>query len=196
MIGTKGSSYGKVNIDVDGVRVATGVNLYAATSTYKATLFTRSGLSDKAHTLAITSTVGGKRVDVDAFSVTGLAPGINREHTSGTYAGTWTGVAGTSYSGGSAKTSTSAAASVSFSFKGTGITWIGTRAIARGKAKVYVDNVYQTTVDQFGATTLPGRRVAQDRALLRTHTLKIVPAATRNPVATANTVEVDAVVVR
>ena len=196
-IGTKGTAYGKANVDLDGVRVATGVNLYASTQVFQATLFTRSGLADKAHTLTITCAVGGKRVDVDAFGVTGLSPGVNREQTAGTYVGTWATPTNSVYSGGTARTSTSSAALVTFTFKGTSVTWLGTRAVSRGKAKVYVDNVYLGTVDQFAATTVNQAVVWRKSGLANaTHTFKIVPAATRNPAATSNTVEVDAVIVR
>lgn len=196
-IGTTGPSYGKVDIAVDGVAAATGLNLYATTTTYRKTIFTKSGLSDGAHTLTITSVVAGKPVDVDAFSVTGLAPVFNREEGTGTYIGTWSALSGTSYSGSSARLSSSSTASITFTFRGTGVTWMGTRAVARGKAKVYIDGVYVTTVDEFAAATAYRTIVWSKTGLaLGTHTLKIMPAAAKNVASTSTAIDVDAISVR
>lgn len=196
-IGAKGPTYGKVNIAVDGVTAATGLNLYAATAAYKQTLFTKSGLADKAHTLTITATVAGKVVDVDAFSVTGIAPALNREEATGAYAGTWSTLSSASLSGSTSRGSASSAAAVTFSFRGTGVTWIGTRAVSRGKAKVYVDGTYLATVDEFGAATAYQSPIWSKTGLaLGTHTLKIVPAAAKNAASTNAIVDIDAIAVR
>lgn len=79
-IGQKAPSYGKADVVLDGVKVAT-VDLYRSSSALGQVLFTRSGLSAARHTLTIR--VLGQRnpastntwVGVDAFDVAGqLAP--------------------------------------------------------------------------------------------------------------------------
>ena len=195
--GTKGSTYGKVKIVLDGTTIYSGLSLYSSKTMYKVKLLSKSGLADKIHTLVITSTVGGKRVDIDSFTVGGRAPAINREQTTASFAGSWGTSTGSGYSGGSARYSALSSASMTLSFHGTGVTWLGTRSVARGKAKVYIDGALVATVDQFGAATTYQAIVWSKTGLSnKTHTLKIVPLAQRNPVATDNRIEVDALVLR
>jgi beta propeller repeat protein len=200
-IGTKGPGFGKATVALDGVVVAT-VDLYATTTAYGRTLFTRAGLADRAHTLTITlagknASSTGYRMDVDGINVTGVAAGLNAEEPAGVYAGRWTARASSYLSGGTARESGSSTASVTCTFRGTGVTWIGTRSPARGMARVYLDGVPQGTVDQFGAATAYQAVVWRKSGLPNgTHVLRIVPAGTRNAVSSANTVDVDAFGVR
>jgi hypothetical protein len=196
LVGTKGPSYGKVNISIDGVTVATGLNLYAGSTSTKQTLFTRSGLSDSAHKMVVTLATSGKSVDIDAFRVTGVAPAILKDATSG-FSGTWSNFNGSSYYGGYSKGGSSATAYVTFTFRGTGITWIGARSVGRGKAKVYIDGALMGTVDQFAGMTVYQAMVWRKTGMtLGTHTIKIMPTATHNPASSSNNIDVDAFAVR
>jgi hypothetical protein len=197
LIATKSASAGKVDITLDGVKVATGLNLYSATTAYKSTVYTRTGLAEGVHNLVVTATLAGKTVDVDAFSVTGAAAGVNVEESAGTYAVSWELRRSTTYSGGTAKLTSTSGSNVTYTFRGTGITWLGARATSRGKAGVYIDNVYQGTIDQFASTTAYQSVVWRKTGLSNaSHTIKIVVAGTRNAASSSNTIDVDAFVVR
>ena len=50
-----------------------------------------------------------------------------------------------------------------FSFTGTNVAWIATKATNRGQARVYVDGVLTKTVDLFSATT-SAQAIAYDRS--------------------------------
>lgn len=77
-VATKGPAYGKAQVLVDGVPVAT-VDLYSATRSYQQPVFAKSGLLPRAHTLTV-KVLGTKRaastgtwIAVDAFRVRGRA---------------------------------------------------------------------------------------------------------------------------
>ena len=82
-------------------------------------------------------------------------------------------------------------ASAQFTFSGNAVAWIGTRATTRGKAYIYLDGVYKTTVDLYSATTLPRAAVASYYwPTSGTHTIKVVVVGT----ATRPKVDIDAFV--
>jgi Big-like domain-containing protein len=178
-IGLRGPSYGIARVLVDGVLAAT-VDTYAATEEVQTVVYTAAGLSDGAHTLTVEVT--GDRnaasidslVIVDAFEVTlsSSAPAVARfqeTDTAATYSGTWTQLPGFRYwTGENAAFSTTAGASVTFSFTGPAVRWIGYRTFYGGIARVLLDGVEVAQVDTFApieeefqavmyaATGLPG----------------------------------------
>jgi hypothetical protein len=159
-IGLRGPSFGIARVLVDGVLAAT-VDTYAAAEEVQAVVYTASGLSDGAHTLTVEVT--GDRnaasidslVIVDAFEVTlsSSAPAVARVQetdTAATYSGTWTQLPGFRYwTGENAAFSTTAGASVTFSFTGTAVRWIGYRTFYGGIARVLLDGVEVAQVDTF-----------------------------------------------
>ncbi len=200
--GTRGTSFGKAAVYVDGKYQRT-VDLYYKSSLYNRALFTKTGMSDAAHTLTIVVSSSknrrskGRRVDVDAFAFTGIAPGLNQEESRATVTGTWSTLSGGSYSAASARASEESTASLTYRFRGTGVTWLGPKTPTSGKARVYVDGVYKGSADLWAGRTMNRRPVFVTSGLAKTlHTLKIVPTATHNAVATGNEIVADAFVTR
>lgn len=78
-------------------------------------------------------------------------------------------------------------------FHGQGIRWIGSKNIDRGEADIYLDDVYQMTVDNYASHPLK-QQVLYENNQLRNgqHTLRIVTRASRNPNAVDSYQDVDA----
>lgn len=72
---------------------------------------------------------------------------ISEKSTSLVYAGTWKSASYWRYAGGAANYATTAGASVSLTFTGTGVTWYGPVGPTRGQAKIFIDGAYMTTVN-------------------------------------------------
>ena len=132
--------------------------------------------------------------NVGAWVAGATFPVVLRQNESPTlrYAGTWRLSAATAFSGGSARYSTAAGASVRYSMSGRSIALILTRGPNRGVARVYVDGVLAATIDS-RAATLQTRWVAWSRtwATTGTHTIRIVVAGTTG----RSRVDVDAIAV-
>ena len=69
-----------------------------------------------------------------------------------TWSGTWHGVASTAASGGSVRYATTAGAWAKYAFTGSSVAWVTTRGTTRGKAKVYIDGAYATTVNLWSSS--------------------------------------------
>jgi hypothetical protein len=204
-IGLRGPSRGIARVLVDGVLAAT-VDTYAPTEEVQAVVYTAAGLSDGAHTLTVEAT-GGRNaasidalIVVDAFEVTlsPSAPAVARFQegaSAAAYTGTWTQLPGFRYwTGENAAFSTTAGASVTFSFTGSAVRWIGYRTFYGGIARVLLDGVEVAQVDTFApveeeyqavmyaATGLPGT----------SHTLTIENTGLKHPAAQNTWVTVDA----
>ncbi|MGW3175733.1 N-acetylmuramoyl-L-alanine amidase [Streptomyces sp. NPDC001153] len=105
-------------------------------------------------------------------------PSIIQE-TSTTRTGTWTHKSSTSYLGGYSYSSSSAGASMSWTFTGRSVAWIVSRASTSGQAYVYVDGTKVTTVDLKSSTTLYRQAIwTKTWSSSGKHTLKIVVVGT------------------
>ncbi|MEU6774171.1 N-acetylmuramoyl-L-alanine amidase [Streptomyces sp. NPDC046759] len=105
-------------------------------------------------------------------------PNIIQE-TSTTRTGTWTHRSSTSYLGGYSYSSSSAGASISWTFTGRSVAWIVSRASTSGQAYIYVDGAKVTTVDLKSATTLYRQAIwTKTWSSSAKHTLKIVVVGT------------------
>ena len=69
------------------------------------------------------------------------------------YSGNWGVYPWSSADGGQLAVSATAGDTVSFTFTGSNIAWVGTGATNRGEAYVYLDGQYQFTVDEYAAST-------------------------------------------
>ena len=97
-----------------------------------------------------------------------------------TTAGTWYVKNGTAHSGGSAKFSMEAGDTVTFTFQGSAVRWIGLRDPWSGIAKVYIDGVLRGSVDNYNATSQPQSILFQASGLAaQDHTLRIEVTGTR-----------------
>jgi hypothetical protein len=105
-------------------------------------------------TLSGGSTSGGSTTPPPPTSTTTTV-----QESAGTvaYSGTWVNRSSTSLSGGTAKDSRVYGSKASFSFKGTGIKWIGSRNPYCGKARVFVDGVSRGTFDTYASSSVTKR---------------------------------------
>jgi hypothetical protein len=90
-----------------------------------------------------------------AFKVAGVSQAYPAVH----YAGTWATSTSPTWWGGTAKSSSKAGSTVTYSFTGRSIAWVGFKGINRGKAQVYVNGVLRATVDLYAATSQKQRIV-------------------------------------
>jgi beta-galactosidase GanA len=112
------------------------------------------------------------------------------------YVGSWSHVANQGYTGGDYQNTESfsnvAGDSMSVTFTGTGIQWIGSQTGNHGLADVYLDGVKQATVDCSGNAD---QVVLFQKSGLSpgSHTLRIVVDGTHSPSSTDNFVSIDAI---
>ncbi|MFJ5529238.1 peptidoglycan recognition protein [Streptomyces sp. NPDC093261] len=105
-------------------------------------------------------------------------PNIIQE-TSTTRTGTWTRKSSSSYLGGYSYSSSSAKASISWTFTGRSVAWIVSRASTSGQAYIYVDGTKVATVDLKSSTTLYRQAIwTKTWSGSAKHTLKIVVVGT------------------
>ncbi|MBI3621120.1 MAG: RHS repeat-associated core domain-containing protein [Nitrospirae bacterium] len=80
-----------------------------------------------------------------------------------------------------------------YSFSGYGIVWIARKDSVAGKADVWLDGVFQTTIDLYNATTLSQQQVWSRTDLSNgSHTLTIVVTGTKNASSGGTNVYLDA----
>lgn len=203
-IGSRQPSYGKADVYLDNIKVAT-VDCYAPTAeaVTSATLWDSldlGELADGPHTLRIRLTgaknpaSSGYVVVVDKFEVTAPVPaqeGVRVNESSGTFTGSWIAASSTTYVGGGYRYSRWAGAKISYTFTGTKIAWIGPRTGSYGRADVYIDGVKRATVSQYG--TLGWRyRVWESGTLSRgVHTIEIRVLGTKESASSGTIVVVD-----
>jgi outer membrane protein assembly factor BamB len=108
------------------------------------------------------------------------------------YTGSWIALNCPSCSGGALKYSNQTGAKADFTFNGTGIKWIVTKAKMLGKAKVYLDGMYMGMVDLYGPT--PQYQVVLQKTGLSpgTHTCSIEVSGQKNPSSTGYYIDIDA----
>ena len=88
--------------------------------------------------------------------------------------GTWTHAAWASASNGFLSISSTPGARASFTFTGTSVAWIASKATNRGQARVYIDGALASTVDLYRASTL-AKSIAFSRSWTAsgTHTITV-----------------------
>jgi len=83
-------------------------------------------------------------------------------------------------------------ASVSLTFTGTQVSWFGTKFSNRGNADVFIDDVLQTTVDEYNSTVLYQQELFTIGGLTNgSHTIKVVCKGTKNGSSTGYYVDLD-----
>jgi SpoIID/LytB domain protein len=207
-IATKSDHAGKADVLLDGVRVTT-IDLYSASTKYRSTAWTKTGLSATAtHTLVVKalgthrSGSGGSYVYVDAVDVAGSLIAVPRppvwkryEQTTAAahYTGAWKTSTLSGLSGGTHAFSRETSASVTFSFTGSRARWIGKRASNYGKAWVSVDASAPVLVDLYSSTVLNQQRLFESTVLPSgPHTLTIRVSGKKNSKASTYYVDADA----
>ena len=175
-IGGRTPGTGIARISLDGT-LLTEVDTYSKTEEIRVPMFEATDLADASHTLTIEVTgrqnasATGALIVVDAFDVPAqtisrlqetdpsvsytsdwvqdnpvvtLIPGITTGWTQGASLRAW--------SAGAARISTTAGAQATFTFTGTGVSWIGARGTQSGIARVSLDGVFVTEVDLYSPT--------------------------------------------
>jgi hypothetical protein len=110
------------------------------------------------------------------------------------YTGSWQiGLWGSDYYDGTAHYTANAGDAAQYTFTGVGIKWIAAMNSDHGQAKVYIDSVYQTTVDLYSSPAQVHQVVYENKGLSKgQHTIKIVCLGLSNPNATAQFIDIDA----
>jgi hypothetical protein len=185
-VGYRGPDAGIARVQVDG-GVAVEVDTYSPARRIQAVVFTATGLADASHTLTIEATGGGNgastgaQIVVDAFDV--MAPGtrFQENHSALAYSGDWIhGNVNRTWSEGSASTSATAGARVTFTFTGTSVSWIGCRKLSTGIARVFLDGVFAEEINTYEPFPIEGYQHTVFRAdglTPGTHTLTIESAS-------------------
>jgi hypothetical protein len=107
---------------------------------------------------------------------------VSQAYSAVHYGGTWTTSTSSIWWGETAKWSSKAGSTVSYTFTGKSISWVGLKAANRGKVKVYVNGVLTATVDLYAATTQKQMLVwtaSYATAASRTVTIKVLGTAGR-----------------
>lgn len=122
-------------------------------------------------------------------------PSKTRTEESGlTYSGTWNNFTNPNFSGGIVKYSNQKDATASILFSGSGVMWIASKDPRLGKADVYIDGNYETTVDLYSPTVIHQEVVYSNLALSSgSHSLSIAVKGEKNPSATNTIVDIDAI---
>lgn len=119
---------------------------------------------------------------------------VNDNNGSITYSGTWgynTGAAG--YYNNDYHYSGNANSYVEYTFTGTTVSWVGPLGSNAGKADVYIDSLFQETVDLYNSTNYLQLNLYTKTALpYGSHTIKIVVRSDKNPSSSGYNVLVDA----
>jgi hypothetical protein len=211
---------GLANIYVDGV-LKTQIDTYASPSISQSKPYSITGLGAGTHTLTIEaagthdSASSGSWVWIDAFEYTTASTTSSTTSSSGSttpptltstvirleetdasvsYSGSWYSVSNTVLSGGTSREAMDKNSSVTFTFNGTGASWIGYEDPWSGIAKVYVDG----TMANNKLDTYSGSAKAQQKAYTVTglapgkHTIKIVVTGTHDSTSKGAWVWVDA----
>lgn len=190
-IGFRGRDGGLASVKVDN-GPATVVDTYSPVDRMQATVFTATGLADVTHTITIevlgskSSASTGRKVVVDAFDVTTPGRRYQEEDAAVVYSpGDWIfNNFNRTWSEGTISESLEAGASVTFTFTGTSVSWIGCRKLSTGSADIFIDDVFVKSVNTYlaeGTTPMSQGTEAYQTTIFRadgllpgTHKLKIV----------------------
>lgn len=202
-IGYRGPDAGIFRIDVDG-QFPGELDAYSPSHAIQNYVISAMGMPDGTHTMTIEATgrrnpsSTGALVVIDAFDV--MVPGrrYQETHSSVTYTGEWThGNRNRPWSEGTASVSGTPGAQATFSFTGTGVSWIGFRAARTGIARIYLDGSFVAEIDTYATSEGFQNTIYTLSGLAdTTHTLTIEATGQKNPAATNNYVVVDAFDVR
>ena len=130
-----------------------------------------------------------------AIAATATVAAAQESNAALSYGGTWSGtIALTGAFGGSVRQSSTAKSSVRYSFTGTVVQLVSTRASDRGRVSVRVDGGAPVIVDLYASTTAT-RQVVFSRTRLTAgtqHQIEVVVEGTRNASSTGTRVDTDA----
>lgn len=209
-IGSRGTNRGIALVKVDGGR-GIEVDLYAKPFEVRTPVITLDGLSDGPHTLTIEVTgrqnpqASSNVVVVDAFDVQPpIVSHLQETDPDATFSAGWVHLDDGKWSGGGVRTGTdpafggaraaeTAGEKFTLRFRGTSISWIGSRGPDAGIARVQVDGGAPSEVDLYSAREKIQEVVFTASGLAdATHTLTIEATGQKNDASTAAQIVVDA----
>ena len=192
---------GIAKVYIDGVYDKT-VDTSKATDETMAVVYEKYGLSNSEHTIKIevtgtkSSSSNSALIYVDAFDFSVEAyPTIRVEESSNSikYSGSWSNHYNSAVSSGQGKLSTTAGSYAEFTFTGTSIKWISYYSKDRGIAKVYIDGVYDKSVDTSKPTDMTKAVVYEKSGLsYGQHTIRIEVTGTKSSGSNSPLIYIDA----
>jgi hypothetical protein len=186
--GNRGPDGGTAIVRIDGGEPKV-VDTYSSKFKAQEEVFTATGLANTNHTMTIEMTTqvnplatGPVRIVVDSFEVTRPGRRYQENDPAVTYVGHWTrDNDNRAWSEGRTATSNLAGTSVTFTFTGTSVAWIGAQKRSIGRSKVFLDGELVGEVNNKRAEPVEGyqREVfRRDKLAPGQHTLTIEPAST------------------
>lgn len=147
-------------------------------------------------TLSATATDDGAITNVSFYRVsepTPPAPGdpVTVNDDDATYVGSWTDAPAPNRHLNDEHYSNATGASAELSFTGNRVSWFATKFTNRGNADVYIDGVFQATVDEYDAVVLYQQQLYTTNLTQGVHTIKIVCKGTKNASSTGFYVDID-----
>jgi hypothetical protein len=199
LVGYKGNTGGNAAITLDGAAQGS-VSFYAKTAVGKATVWSKAGLKAGTHVLQV-KTLGtkpsaskGAWVYVDGFSVDGAVVQENGAGVVDRFAHVSTSKAsGSGYDVMNFATGSGRSApTLSFTFRGTAISWLGTTGKTSGKAAVYIDGVKKATIDLYATKTTYKKKLWTSAKLTnKVHTIKVAVLGSKRSAAKGYDVSAD-----
>ena len=203
-IGARGKTMGKARVSIDG-GPAKEVDLFIQpTDEIRTNALTISGLTEGAHTMTIEVVSG--TVVVDAFDVNPKTTVSHWQETdpNAVYSAGWAQASNANSWSGSgistppdqpltAQETTTAGATVTLTFRGTGISWIGYKGPDGGIATVQIDGGTPIEVDTYAAAMKVQEVMHTFTGLTDgNHTLKITATGNKNTLSSSARIVVDA----
>lgn len=203
-IGARGKNMGKARVSVDGVPVKDVDLVILPTDEVRTNVLTVYGLSSGSHTLTIEVISG--TVVVDAFETNPKTSVSHWQETdpSATYSAGWaqadssiawsgSGVSTPPDAALTAQETSAAGETVTVSFRGSSISWIGYKGPDGGIATVQIDGGTPEEVDTYSATLKVQEALFTSDALTDgPHTLTITTTGNKNPASSGTRIAVDA----
>ncbi|HEY2916418.1 MAG TPA: hypothetical protein VGI98_04300 [Candidatus Limnocylindrales bacterium] len=151
-------------------RMTTGATTSVSQSLTDGTSYAyRSGASDPRHPIGSAWTTG------PTFAPKVTESGSSIVHTTGT----WTPASSSAYSNGTTRYATDAGASMTMTFTGSAVAWLGDAGPALGAAQVFIDGVYKAKLTEYATTAQPRRLMyAANWPAQGRHTIRIVTSGT------------------
>ena len=202
-----GPDLGKVTVEIDGVADTT-LDLYAPDAgNHQIPVYVKTFPSVGRHTITIVeagarnSRSSGTGITLDGFQALTKRPAVLEEgHAAIAYGGSgWSTASGGGASGGAAKVTSTAGDTVTVSFSGRRIAWVGRVCDACGKADVSLDGSFAARVDTYGYRGPNAAQVALYQATFPNagpHTLTIRALGSRNFDSSGDAITIDAFHVR
>ncbi len=188
VIGARGPQTGIARIYLDGA-FAAEVDTYAPSERIQDVVYMATGLSNSSHTVTLEVT-GNKNtasssplIVLDAFEVE--TPGRRYQDTHPSVAldqGWVKRNIDKAYSEGTTGESVIGGARVSFTFNGTGVTWIGARGWQTGIARLYLDGAFVGEIDTYRLAEAPQKALFTAKGLAAgRHVLVVEVTGRKNP---------------